>query len=55
MGLDFLERYNCVIDLSEKIMQFRGVQVPLSKETDNRSEEQLRDQVEQSMCPCWKQ
>lgn len=35
MGLDFLERYNCVIDLSEKVMQFRGVQVPLSKENDN--------------------
>ena len=27
MGLDFLEKNNCVVDLSEKILQFKGVQV----------------------------
>lgn len=49
MGLDFLERYNCVIDLSEKVMQFRGVQVPLSKENDN-NRGQIKRSVWSSQC-----
>ena len=35
MGLDFLEKNNCVVDLSEKVLQFKGVQVPLSKQAAN--------------------
>ena len=35
MGLDFLEKNNCVIDLSEKVLQFKGVQVPLSIQAAN--------------------
>ena len=41
MGLDFLERYSCVVDLSEKVLQFKGVQVPLSKQTANRKHCQI--------------
>ena len=41
MGLDFLERYSCVVDLSEKVLQLKGVQVPLSKQTANRKHCQI--------------
>ena len=54
MGLDFLERYSCVVDLSEKVLQFKGVQVPLSKQTANRKHCQI-GRVNVSMCLYWKQ